>query len=81
MKGTGDPLQMKFNMTKPFKEKEFLDSINKENPFCKNYMGGSKDKTIKLYKKFINTTLFRKYLIDKKKEVILRELASENASV
>lgn len=38
--------------------------------FCKNYMNSSKVDTIKLYKKFINTTLFRKYFNDKKKEVI-----------
>ena len=37
-------------------------------------MSGSKDKTIKLYKKFINTTLFRKYLNDKKKEIGQREV-------
>lgn len=41
-------------------------------------MNGAKDKTVKLYKKFINTTIFRKYLNDKKKEVITRELASMN---
>jgi hypothetical protein len=65
---------MKFNLTRPFKEKEFLESIHRDNQFCRNYMNGSKDKTIKLYKKFINTTMFRKYLNDKKKEVIMKEL-------
>ena len=76
VKGTGDPLQMQYNLTKPFKEKEFLDSIHKDNAFCRNYMDGSRDKTIKLYKKFINTTLFRKYMNDRKKEIIQKELAS-----
>lgn len=65
---------MKFNLTKPFKEKEFFDSITKDNAFCKNYMSGSRDKTIKLYKKFINTTLFRKYLNDRKKEIASKEI-------
>lgn len=74
VKGTGDMNQIKFNLTRPFKEKEFIDSIHRDNSFCKNYMGGSKDKTIKLYKKFINTTLFRKYLNDKKKEIGQREV-------
>lgn len=74
VKGTGDLTQMKFNLTKPFKEKEFFDSITKDNAFCKNYMSGSRDKTIKLYKKFINTTLFRKYLNDRKKEIASKEI-------
>ena len=74
VKGTGDLNQMKFNLTKPFKEKEFLESIGKENAFCKNYVNGYRDKTIKIYKKFINTTLFRKYLNDKKKEISAKEL-------
>lgn len=38
-------------------------------------MCGSKDKTMKLYKKFINTTIFRKYLNDKKKETAANELS------
>ncbi len=78
VRGTGDLQQIKFNLTKPFKEKEFLESIHKDNLFCKTYMSGSKDKTLKLYKKFINTTLFRKYLNDKKKEISLREMDKYN---
>lgn len=31
VKGSGDPMQMKFNLTKPFIEKDFLESISKEN--------------------------------------------------
>jgi hypothetical protein len=30
-KGSGDPFQIQFNLTKPFKDKEFLSSITKEN--------------------------------------------------
>lgn len=75
VKGTGDPMQIQYNLTRPFKEKEFLESILKDNSFCKNYMNGSRDKTVKLYKKFINTTLFRKYLNEKKKEVVAKELS------
>ena len=37
-------------------------------------MNGNKDKTLKLYKRFISTTLFRKYLHDKKREIVEREL-------
>eukprot|EP00347_Sterkiella_histriomuscorum_P000425 403375913 len=74
VKGTGDLQQIQFNLTKPFQEKQFLSGIGKENTFCQNYMGGSRDKTVKLYKKFINTTLFRKYMNDKKKEIGAREL-------
>jgi len=70
VKGSGDPHQIKFNLTKPFIEKDFIDSISKDNAFCRNYMQGSKEKTVKLYRKFIHTTLFRKYLNDKKKEVV-----------
>ena len=77
VKGTGDVNQIKFNLTRPFKEKEFLDGITpKDNVFCKTYMGSSRDKTVKIYKKFINTTLFRKYLNDKKKDISMRELHS-----
>jgi hypothetical protein len=43
-------------------------------------MGGSKDNTVKLYKKFINTTIFRKYLNEKKKEVILKESQLSNTN-
>jgi hypothetical protein len=74
VKGTGDPMQIQYNITRPFKEKDFLESLTKENSFCKNYMNGSRDKTAKLYKKFINTTLFRKYLNDRKKEVARLEI-------
>ena len=81
IKGTGDMNQIKFNLTKPFKEKEFLESVNRDNMFCKNYMNGSKDKTIKLYKKFINTTLFRKYLNDRKREVASKELLRCNNNI
>jgi len=80
VKGTGDLNQIKFNITKPFKEKEFLDSISKETPFCCGYMEGSRDKTVKLYKKFVNTTLFRKYLTDRKKDIAAKELIKFNAS-
>lgn len=60
------------NITKPFIEKEFLEKLSKkETHFCRLYMNGSKEKTMKLYKKFVNTTLFRKYLHDKKKECAL----------
>jgi hypothetical protein len=39
-------------------------------------MGGEKDKTLKLYKRFINTTMFRKWLNDKKRDICESELAS-----
>ena len=78
VKGTGDITQIRFNITKPFKEKEFLDSIGKDNAFCCGYMEGSRDKTVKIYKKFVNTTLFRKYLTDKKKEIAVKEVGKLN---
>jgi len=69
VKGSGDPHQMKFNLTKPFKSKEFLEGLGKkDNHFCKHYMH-SREKSAKLYREFIDTTLFRKYLTEKKKEV------------
>jgi hypothetical protein len=37
-------------------------------------MNGEKDKTFKLYKRFISTTLFRKWMNDKKKDICEREL-------
>jgi hypothetical protein len=82
VKGSGDREQIKFNLTKPFKEREFLDSLRKGEPnaFCRNYMAGSRDKAAKIYKKFVNTTLFRKYLNDKKREVGTRELQSFNSN-
>lgn len=73
VKGTGDEFQIKYNLTKPFSAETFLKSITKENPFCKTYMGSSKDKTVNLYRKFIGTTMFRKYLVDKKKEIKLEQ--------
>ena len=79
VRGTGDAMQMKYNLTKPFKEKEFLDGIDKSNAFCRGYMDCSRDKTVKLYRKFINTTLFRKYLNDKKKEITIKELKNINS--
>jgi len=70
VKGSGNAHLIKFNLTKPFVVKEFLDSITKDNAFCRNYMDGSKEKTVKLYKQFVHTTMFRKYLNDKKKEIV-----------
>jgi hypothetical protein len=73
VRGTGDPTQIRYNLTKAFKEKEFLESPQgpntKENTFCRVYMNGNREKTLKLYKRFINTTMFRKWLNDKKKEI------------
>ena len=76
VRGTGDPHQIRYNLTKPFKEKEFLETaLNvSNNQFCRVYMNGNKEKTLRLYKKFVNTTLFRKWLNDKKKEICEREL-------
>lgn len=78
VRGTGDPTQIRFNLTRPFKEKEFLESPGgpntKDNSFCRIYMNGNRDKTFKLYKRFINTTLFRKWLTDKKKDICEREM-------
>ncbi|TNV84983.1 hypothetical protein FGO68_gene2012 [Halteria grandinella] len=80
VRGTGDPIQIKYNLTKAFKEKEFLESPGgpgtKENAFCRIYMNGNKDKTMRLYKRFVNTTIFRKWLNDKKKEIAEQELAA-----
>ena len=80
VRGTGDPMQIKYNLTKAFKEKDFLETpggvSTKENAFCRIYMNGNKEKTLKLYKKFINTTMFRKWLNDKKKEIAEGELAA-----
>lgn len=53
-------------LLKPFNEKEFLKSLNKDNRFCRQFMQGKVDKTKKLYKKFVNTTLFHKYLLAKR---------------
>eukprot|EP00351_Strombidinopsis_sp_SopsisLIS2011_P001903 CAMPEP_0116875072 /NCGR_PEP_ID=MMETSP0463-20121206/6846_1 /TAXON_ID=181622 /ORGANISM="Strombidinopsis sp, Strain SopsisLIS2011" /LENGTH=92 /DNA_ID=CAMNT_0004519975 /DNA_START=1698 /DNA_END=1976 /DNA_ORIENTATION=- len=74
VKGQGDHLSM-CNITKPFNDKDFLKSIDKNNDFCKIYMDGKRDKTAKLYKKFIGTTLFRKYLTDNKNKVMAKELS------
>lgn len=49
-------------LIKPFNEKEFLKSLTKENRFCRQFMFGKVDKCKKLYKRFVNTTLFHKYL-------------------
>ena len=40
-------------LLKPINEKEFLKGINKENRFCRQFMGGKVDKCRKLYKQFI----------------------------
>ena len=37
-------------------------------------MNGEKDKTFKLYKRFINTTMFRKWMNDRKREICEKEL-------
>ena len=37
-------------------------------------MNGNKDKTFRLYKRFIGTTLFRKWLNDKKRDICEKEL-------
>ena len=57
-------------LIKPFNEKEFLKSVGKENRFCRQFMFGKVDKCKKLYKRFVNTTLFHKYLNAKRKEVL-----------
>jgi hypothetical protein len=49
-------------LLKPFNEKDFLKSITAQNRFCRQFMGGKVDKCRKLYKRFVNTTLFHKYL-------------------
>lgn len=78
VRGTGDEQQIRYNLTRPFKEKEFLESPGgpgtKENTFCRVYMNGNREKTLKLYKRFINTTIFRKWLNDRKKEICEKEL-------
>ena len=78
VRGTGDIQQIKYNLTKAFREKEFLESpggpSTKENTFCRIYMNGNKDKTFRLYKRFIGTTLFRKWLNDKKRDICENEL-------
>ncbi len=80
VRGTGDPIQIRYNLTRPFKEKEFLEApggvSTKENQFCRIYMNGNREKTLKLYKRFINTTLFRKWINDKKREICEKELLS-----
>ena len=50
--------------------KEFLKSVGKENRFCRQFMHGKVDKCKKLYKRFVNTTLFHKYLNAKRKEAL-----------
>ena len=57
-------------LIKPFNEKEFLKSVGKDNRFCRQFMHGKVDKCKKLYKRFINTTLFHKYLNAKRKEAL-----------
>jgi hypothetical protein len=78
VRGTGDPVQIRYNLTKPFIEKEFLEMpggvSTKENLFCRVYMGGERDKTLKLYKRFVGTTLFRRWLNERKREICEREL-------
>ena len=57
-------------LLKPFNEKDFLKSLSKENRFCRQFMFGKVDKCKKLYKRFVNTTLFHKYLNQKRKEAL-----------
>ncbi len=37
-------------------------------------MNGNRDKTLRLYKRFVGTTLFRKWLTYKKTEICEREM-------
>ncbi len=76
VRGTGDIQQIKYNLTRPFVEKEFLSQNEVGREFSRIYMGGEKDRCFKIYKRFINTTLFRRWLNDKKREISERELAS-----
>ena len=46
----------------------------KENSFCRIYMNGNRDKTLRLSKRCVGTTLFRKWLTDKKTEICEREM-------
>ena len=57
-------------LLKPFNEKDFIKSIGKENRFCRQFMMGKVDRCKRLYKKFVNTTLFHKYLNMKRKEAL-----------
>ena len=57
-------------LLKPFNEKDFLKSLSKENRFCRQFMHGKVDKCKKLYKRFVNTTLFHKYLNSKRREAL-----------
>jgi len=58
-------------LLKPFNEKEFLaKSVGKDSRFCRQFMFGKVDKCKKLYKRFVNTTLFHKYLNAKRKEAL-----------
>ena len=57
-------------LLKPFNEKEFLKSLSKENRFCRQFMNAKVDKCKKFYKRFVNTTLFHKFLNAKRKEVL-----------
>ena len=63
-----DPMQPE--LLKPFNEKEFLKSLGTQTRFCRQFMQGKSDKTKKLYKSFINTTLFHKYHNAKRQEIL-----------
>lgn len=57
-------------LMKAWNEKEFLKSIDKQNKFCRHFMNGKLDKTKDLYKRFVQTGVFRNYDKAKRQEVI-----------
>lgn len=57
-------------LTRPFDEKDFLKSIDKNNKFCRQFMDGKVDKTRELYKKFVKTSVFRNFDASKREEVV-----------
>ena len=59
-------------LLKPFNEKDFLKGLNGSNRFCRQFMGGKVDKCKKLYKRFVNTTLFHKYNNNKRQEALAK---------
>jgi hypothetical protein len=57
-------------LLKPFNEKDFIKNLNGQNRFCRQFMQGKLDKCKRLYKRFVNTTLFHKYLNQRRRDAL-----------